>query len=318
MIVIADRAGELGNQLMVFANAIAWAIENESRVSYPGFAYGAWFEGTQSSRPWTKFPANPSRGVRLPSRVSYFSGRLAARLARIGIVPMKTISLPWMKTCEMESRAFRSLSDQYQLLFLEGWLFRAPHLLEKHRFDILEFFNPVSSIRVMSESLVAELRREVDVVVGVHIRQGDYNETFGRRYFLETGDYAVIMSRVMEYFAGLKVGFVICTNVAQDWTPFEKFVLAIGNGHPLGDLCSLQLSDVIIGPPSSFSLWAAFAGGRPLHWVTDMNQVLDLGRSGVPPLYSSSVATPLYWGHSLESARASTDPDVRGANWLKG
>jgi hypothetical protein len=42
-----------------------------------------------------------------------------------------------------------------------------------------------------------------------------------------------------------------------------------GPGHLVADLAALSGCDWLLGPPSSFSAWAAFAGNRPLLVVED-------------------------------------------------
>lgn len=300
MIVIADRAGQLGNQLAVFSNVIAWARENHAEVAYPGFSYGSWFEGTRLSKPWARFPSHHAGGPVLPSELAHFLTRLVSRAAKWGRTPMKVISLPWMKTCELESQAFSSLSEQYRTLLLEGWLFRAPYLLEKHRNEILNFFHPVAPLRTPADLLISRLRQEVDAVVGIHIRQGDYETHLGGKHFFQTIDYAGIMARIRDEWYPAKVGFVVCSDVAQDWSVFDGFCIRIGKGHPVVDLWTLGQADAIVGPPSSFSMWASFVGSRPLHWITELDQSLDADAACFPPLEMRSPATPIYWGLSLD------------------
>jgi hypothetical protein len=52
--------------------------------------------------------------------------------------------------------------------------------------------------------------------------------------------------------------------------------LAAGPGDPAGDLFSLAACDYIMGPPSTFTLWASFFGGVPLYTINNSSDSLRI------------------------------------------
>jgi hypothetical protein len=70
------------------------------------------------------------------------------------------------------------------------------------------------------------------------------------------------MKEVEVYYAGMgkSCAFFICSNEAIDPDSFKDFLALSGQRHFIVDLYSLAACDVIIGPPSTFSQWAAFYG----------------------------------------------------------
>jgi hypothetical protein len=47
-----------------------------------------------------------------------------------------------------------------------------------------------------------------------------------------------------------------------------------GPGSPVGDLYSLAACNAIMGPPSSFSMWASYYGQVPLHMLESEDQLV--------------------------------------------
>ena len=70
-------------------------------------------------------------------------------------------------------------------------------------------------------------------------------------------------------FPGKKVGFIVCSNVAQSIMDPLLPVVYPGPGQPVEDLYALAACDYIIGPPSTFSRWASFYGKTPLWEMRD-------------------------------------------------
>jgi hypothetical protein len=79
------------------------------------------------------------------------------------------------------------------------------------------------------------------------------------------------MRQVEMYYANLgkTCAFFICSNEVIDRNNFEKLLVLSEERHFMVDLYSLAACDVIIGPPSTFSQWAAFYGEKILRMILD-------------------------------------------------
>ena len=112
-----------------------------------------------------------------------------------------------------------------------------------------------------------------DMVVGVHIRRGDYRLWQCGHYYLEMSQYRMICEQIMKLYPTKKLKFFISTNEcinAGDWVGIDYFV--INQSSAMKDLYGLSKCDIIVGPPSSFSKWAAFIGKKKLSFIQDKTQ----------------------------------------------
>jgi hypothetical protein len=61
-----------------------------------------------------------------------------------------------------------------------------------------------------------------------------------------------------------RVAFLLCSNEPQRIEDYLPLTVTLGPGTLLGDLFTLSACDYILGPPSTYSLWAAFYGRKPI------------------------------------------------------
>lgn len=279
MLVIVRRGGQLGNRLCLFAHVIAFAVEHQVRVADLVFSpYEAGFKNTLRD-PFCRFPAaHPSTALANPpspaaqrlARLSYRSLRAVCRLSR------KTARCPRCPSplriqlkltyggFDMNVPDFIRLTRRTPLVLLDGWAFTDHTNIRRHAATVREYFQPVDAVREAAEFVVQRARQECDLLIGVHIRQGDYREHWDGIHFFETSQYVRLMREVAERFAPLRVGFLVCSNQAQEPTHFAGLPVHYGPGNLFQDLIALSLCDRIIGPLSTFSGWASFYGEVPL------------------------------------------------------
>ena len=160
--------------------------------------------------------------------------------------------------------------------FKKGWnTMDDTRYLQQTLPELKRIFRPKDEIMQKAEGMIAQLKQVSDIVVGVHIRRGDYATWNDGRFFYELEDYHQFMLNVKELYKDRKVSFFISSN--------ENFSLDIFNGchccrfgqEPSGailDLYTLSLCDRIIGPFSSYSRWASFIGEIPLCFLEVKNQ----------------------------------------------
>lgn len=132
--------------------------------------------------------------------------------------------------------------------------------------EVRLFFSPVPERKASINGHIEKLRENVDVLVGVHIRHGDYAHHSGGNMFYEVSEFRTLMDRVEGLIPDKKVGFLVCSNVSQPKAAFDGLKWGFGLGTELEDLYLLAACDYIIGPASTYSQWASFYGEVPL-WV---------------------------------------------------
>ena len=70
----------------------------------------------------------------------------------------------------------------------------------------------------------------------------------------------------------------MCSNERIDNRTFENlpYEMRQHNGTPYEDLYCLSCCDYIVGPPSTFSLWASFLKNVPLYHIRDLKKQIRI------------------------------------------
>ncbi|MCD0463740.1 alpha-1,2-fucosyltransferase [Roseiconus lacunae] len=280
MLVIARRYGQLGNRLFLFAHLIAAAKHYGVALRNPCFAEYAHLFPRMSDDLWCRYEPDsnvkssrektasrhalpPSLAQRTRLMHAIEIGTKTLYLARLREHPFKIIRLSKHDECDLAGNEFESAARSGRVVLLQGWRFRSDAFLMQHWASIKDFFSlGVRDRNAVDESL-ATARRDCDVVVGVHIRRGDYANFMDGRYYFDDACYARWMHQVREQFPGRKVNFLVCTHEAIDESSFKGLSVFRGPGSAIGDMYSLAETDVMLGPPSTFTGWASFIGQAP-------------------------------------------------------
>jgi hypothetical protein len=276
MLIISDKPGYLANLLFLFGNFIACARENNLTVMNPAFDDYAEFFQTTSKDFFCRYPARESlfRGNKRTRRLffsfSYYVARLLVR-SPVKNRFFRALAIDWEEEVRLDDPKFLELANRTSLLFLQGWLFRDHSHFSKHAAAIRAYFEPVEPYRRNVDELIERARAGCDVLVGVHIRHGDYRKFLDGKYFYEIDEYVRVMEKVERMHAGKKVGFLICSNAVQSEADFARFNFTFGNNHLVEDMYSFAKCDLVLGPPSTYTTWAAFYGEVPLYMIEDIN-----------------------------------------------
>ena len=179
--------------------------------------------------------------------------------------------------CILSAQPFRQIAQQKRVIFLYGWAYRDYAAFDKHADSIRQFFQPAASVQKNVAALLAQCRAKGDVIIGVHIRRGDYKEYQDGLYYYEPRQYRDLMRAAAALFPGRNVHFLICSNEPVDVEAFQEFNFSLGNDHIAEDLYSFAKCDYILGPPSTYTMWASFMGQVPLYQVFDPHAAFSLG-----------------------------------------
>ena len=280
-VIIAAKAGRLGNRLFQGAHFIGNALSKGYRLLNPSLGeYAHLFEGS-SRDPLCAYPEN--WGDEEPEFASqyrdvlYKGTHLLGLIVATGLVPaMSTIDIRRFDEndqgeVDLNGSVFGELLQSKKLIFPMGWKFCDHIVLTQYRAQILRYFTPVESVRQPAERIVEHARERADLLVGVHIRQADYRTWKNGIHFYETERYVQWMRDILDSNPLKRVAFLICASNHLDESLFSRVPFVKGPGFPAGDLHALSLCDKIIGPPSTFSGWASYYGGVPLCVLRDSN-----------------------------------------------
>jgi hypothetical protein len=262
----------LGNQLWLFAHFIAFARESGVAVVDPGFTpYARSFEGP-SRQLLSHYPPRRSCAGARPLPGGGMLARVAAlRATRLGprgrVWTTVRLSEPagfgYAHAFDLRAPEFRARAAREHRLIVHGWQFVCGESLSEHRAALTAFLGPVRRVRERVEAAVAAARGEGELLVGVHVRRGDYREFADGRYFFGLELYGDAIAQARALLAPRPVRFVVCSDTPLSPDAFGTDVAA-GPGDAVGDLYTLAACDYLIGPPSTFSMWASFYGDVPL------------------------------------------------------
>jgi len=160
--------------------------------------------------------------------------------------------------------------------FVKGWHTRRDtQYITETKKEIQRIFRPKKDITEKAEALISDMRQESDIVIGVHIRRGDYAKWNEGRFYYELNEYHQFMLRIKELYNNKKVSFFISSNEVFSLELFTNCECRRFYEEPSGsilDLYTLSICDRIIGPYSSYSRWASFIGEVPLCFLETKDQ----------------------------------------------
>ena len=270
MIVIARSYGQLGNRLFVYAHFIAAARAYGVPLANPCFAEYADFFPATAHDLWCRYP-RPSVDSRPPSagrrkmlaKGIYLTARLLS-MAGLTRYPFQVLRIKGEQIYDLGSDEFANASRDDRHLLAMGWLFRSESLLRQHADAVRSHFQIAQPHRDRVDRLIASIRRGADVIVGVHIRHGDYATFMNGRYFYSVQQYAAAMQSIAQQLPGKRIAFLVCSNVKVERSDFGDLQVHFGPGHIIEDMYAMAEADLLVGPPSTYTGWASFYGNVPL------------------------------------------------------
>lgn len=179
--------------------------------------------------------------------------------------------LTWIVTHNKAwNKAFKFLG------FKKGWdtMNDARYIVQTKK-ELQHIFRPRQEIVDKAEQMIAEIRKEADIVVGVHIRHGDYKTFEHGRYYYTLEEYHHFMLKIQKLYADKQIVFFISSNENFPTDIFDGCTCFRFENEPSGDILdlhTLSLCDRILGPWSTYSRWTSFIGDVPLCCIKSKEQ----------------------------------------------
>ncbi len=262
IIKTGDNYG-LCNRLFPFAHLIASAAEYGWEIQNPGFAeFQQHFVGTCKHRIPGFSGASGSvgfKGTCLPASAYVLMRRL---LAKAGVE--RRILLGDHDVCDLSSPDTHKQLERNRTTQCIGLYFCHNQAAMKHAGVIQDYFRPVQGTAESAQKSVERAKGQGDLLIGIHLRHGDYETFCNGIMFYSFEEYADLMRTVRDQlFPQKRVTFLIASNVPLPAEPFREFRYTPAPGHFVADVYALAKCDYILGPPSTFSEWASFYGNVP-------------------------------------------------------
>ena len=272
MIIAYDTPGQLGNQLWAYSNLIA--VAKEYNVSVVIIFQQNYFKLLDADALQTA----KRNGVYVLDAGSY-KGRI---IRKFGAIFLKNKIKFFAKIFPVTIVAERSVAIQKKieqsrkrLYIVNAWEQRihTSSFLKENDF-IRSVILPEAESRKKAAERIELLRQKFDVIVAVHIRRGDYKTFLDGKYYFEDDVYLQKMEQINHLLAPAKVVFAIFSNEKIDINNFSKINASFSNDNtPIGDMWGISLCDFIIGPLSTFSMWASFLKKVPLHFIQKNTEI---------------------------------------------
>lgn len=284
VLVISGRYGRLANRLWTCANVLAFARDRGFRVVNPAFRDFAHYFATPAEQA-SQAAVDFRRAFALPWYwQALFSLTYKINL-RTGWFPNIELGESGRLILE-DSQETTDFFSRYRLSFLSGFYFCAPKCLERHGDTVREAFVPKVNLTNKIERTVRELRNRADMVIGIHMRQGDYRTYCDGIMFYSSAEYYEVMKSLAKQLPNRRLCFLICSDEEQDAAYFSGLDVVVSNGGAIDDLYRLAQCDYIVGPNSTYSQWSSWWGKVPLH-VLDWRAAINHGKK--KPIFSPNL-----------------------------
>jgi hypothetical protein len=282
MIVIVDKQGQfhednqLCNRLWAYAPFIAFAIKNDISIRVFDFdGYCDFFSGINKNK-YLKFGLFGRAGldkyiykkfVRLIRKINRFYS-----LNKIGIyLDNQWNMIDWRSV----------LLKKRNIVFLNAWDHpKDVNSLLKNKQLVQDIFQPKEEYVTKVLKVINDFRAINDVVVGVHIRKKDYRTFLNGVYWFNDEVYLNYLKELelqLHEMGHRNICFLICSDDVVDLSRYLGItVRRIENALSIEDLYALSCCDYIIGPPSTFSMWASFYGEVPLRFIKYADERIKL------------------------------------------
>lgn len=262
MIIISNKPGQLGNLLFIYANFLAYGIDNNVSIINPSFHhYRGYFKSTK---------VFSIINNKLFYSICYAISRALFRL-RIKNKIINVIALDWAEAMDLDNAPELRSS----LCFVQGWLFRSNRLFENYAGDIRKFFIPSDYLKQQLDKFFHQkFSDRSETVIGIHVRRGDYKSFESGKYLYSLEEYKVIITQLEKLFKDKKPHFLVCSNEKINFE-FEKTnnpKITYAPGHEFLDMYCLANCNYIAGPPSTYSMWASFYGNKLLYQIKNVSK----------------------------------------------
>ncbi len=275
MVILTQDLHGLGNCLLQTSHFLVNAADTGYELAIPAFErYAPYFEATAGRRSFRFGPRTvqlelPGAVLRGLFRMLQWRGVATGLLRLPGLVRPLGLRLVGdlpVGDVDLNNAGFQVLAHDARCpLLVHGWQYRDKPGFARHADLLRQFFRPVATHRAAVARVLATNRAHADVLVGVHIRRGDYAGWYAGAYLYAHATYARVMHDIEALFpAGTRVRFLLFSNEPIPAEAFAAFDTGRATNHELEDMYTLAGCDYIVGPLSTYSMWASFYGRVPL------------------------------------------------------
>jgi hypothetical protein len=166
--------------------------------------------------------------------------------------------------------------------YVGGWHFRVYELTEKYQDYFVEKYIIKEEYYIKNEiynNLIKSRDKNI-ILIGIHVRRGNFKFWRDGKYYFDDDTYLryiTSVKREIERLSGKGCIFIIFSNgiigdlLMNSDTVVSKNIWYID--HFLMSKC-----DYLIGPPSTFTLWASYIGKNKYYHIKDNSGDIDINK----------------------------------------
>ena len=269
MVIVQNSSGQLGNKLLISAHITAYCLSRNEVLINTVLGHDADY--------FSALSFSEHRIIVVGSRSFQRLLRLAIRVLQKAIYAFFNKSLfdnhrvGWVHT-ELGELARKAKT----CLLLEGEGFRSTIDVHLNRQLLRKLFTPRPEHVSRVETIVSTLLKENTILIGIHLRRGDYRTWQSGKFYYDDKTYLNFIEQSKHLFKPQNVQFCLCSDEKIDANTFNANNIYISTNKAIIDLYLLSKCNYIIGPPSTFSGWASFYGEVPLHSIENHTITLSL------------------------------------------
>ena len=267
--------GQHSNRLILNLNFHAFCLEHGIEYCNPTLTQASYYLSPcpTTTKPFVNFlRINLLFGAfRNSSFVKkYFS--VAWLVSLSGLVKFIVFNKDMIKKDRDCERMLWKVFEKNSFVLTGGWCFRVPHLIEKHRDELIKMYALKPEFYENNEFYkeIIRLKQEDNILIGIHIRRGDYKKWRGGKYYFEDEVYEKYMNDFSQKWSKKTAKnriFIIFSNDTVKFTDSENLLVSKESWYI--DHHIMSMCDYLIGPRSTFTLWASYMGKNTFFCIRD-------------------------------------------------
>ena len=263
MLIAYDTPGQFGNQLWAYSNLIATGMSCNASIviilqsNYYDQLDNSYIKEARKQKIYILRAQNLTARI-IRKTAGYMLKKPEHILAKLLSVKVAITG------CDEENLLIRS--SQYNFYLVNSWEHRIHNDSFYKQSELLkQVLQPEPKSKDIAEERIQNIRKSNDIIVAVHIRRGDYKTFLDGKFYFEDEVYFEKMQQINNLLQPAKVGFAIFSNEEIDTKAFKNLNVSFSaDNTAIGDMWGISLCDFIIGPLSTFSMWASFWKNVPL------------------------------------------------------
>lgn len=179
---------------------------------------------------------------------------------------------------DVEDQNHWAIIRKRKIVLCTGWCFRSFSTTIKYRSYYQKIFYSALNYTSLADKYLKK-NSLCEVLIGVHIRRGDYKEFTSGIYYYDNSTYIDKIRQLIECLGTENCKILVFSddrslNINMFNECFKNLI--ISEESEIADHYLMSKCDYIIGPPSTFSLWASYIGEKPIYHIRSREDKISL------------------------------------------